>query len=78
MKLATFFKSSTGGIFTELLAVSESSINIKVRLHWTFFVILFISAVTCKHRRLHGSEIVQHLQKWKCYNVDQDHFRKPL
>ena len=63
MKLATFFISSTVGIFTKLLGVSESSIKIKVRLRWTLFVILFISAVTCKHRRLHGSEIVEHLQK---------------
>ena len=77
MKLATFFISSTVGIFTKLLGVSESSIKIKVRLRWTLFVILFISAVTCKHRRLHGSEIVEHLQKWKSYNVDQYHFRKP-
>ena len=63
MKLAAFFISSTVGIFTKLLGVSESSIKIKVRLRWTLFVILFISAVTCKHRRLHGSEIVEHLQK---------------
>ena len=63
MKLATFFISSTVGIFTKLLGVSESSIKIEVRLRWTLFVILFISAVTCKHRCLHGSEIVEHLQK---------------
>ena len=78
MKLATFFISRTGGIFTKLIAVSESSMKLKFRLHWTIFIILLTLAVICKHRLLHGSEIVHHLQNWKCYNVDQDHSRKSL
>ena len=48
MKLATFFISITRRIFTKLLAISESSVKIKVRLHWTFVVILLTSAVICE------------------------------
>ena len=66
--------SSTRRIFKRLLGVSESSIKIKVRLQWALFVTLLI----CKERLLHGNEIVQYLQNYKCYNVNQDHFRKPL
>ena len=61
MKLATFFISITRRIFTKLLAISESSIKIRVRLHWTFVVILLTSAVICEQRLLQGSEIVQYL-----------------
>ena len=49
MKLETFFISSTRLIFTKLLAVSESSIKIKVRFHLTLFEILFSSAVIYKN-----------------------------
>ena len=66
MKLATFFISS-----------NESSIKIKVRSHWTLFLILLALAV-CKQRILYENEIVQYLQNCKCYNAEQDHFRKPL
>ena len=44
----------------------------------TLFVIVFTSAVICKQRLFHGNEIVQYLQNYKRYDVDQDHFRKPL
>ena len=78
MKLKTFFISSTRCIFTKLLGISESSIEIKVRSHRTLFVISFASAFICKQRLLHRNEIVQYLENCKCYNDGQDHFRKPL
>ena len=55
------FISSTRRIFTKLLAVSESSIKMKVRSHWTLFVILLTSAVICKQKRLPGNEIAHYL-----------------
>ena len=50
MKLAIFFLSSTRHIFRNLLAVSESSRKIQVKLHWTLSLILLTSAVICKQR----------------------------
>ena len=61
MKLATFFISSSRRIFTKLLAVSESSIKIKVKFHLTLFEILLSTAVIYKQKLLHGNEIVQYL-----------------
>ena len=78
MKLASLFIWSTRRILTKLLAVSESSIKIKVRLHLILFRILLTSAGICKQRLLHGNEIVQYLQNCKRDNVDQDQFRKLL
>ena len=78
MKISTFFISSARGIFTKLLAVSESSMKIKVRFHWTRFMILLTSAVIWKQILLQGNEIVQYLQNSKYYNVGQEHFRKPF
>ena len=73
-----FFILRTRHIFRKLLSVSESSIKIKVRLHWALFLIFLTSAVICKQRLLHRNELVQYLQNCKSYNVDQDHFRKLL
>ena len=78
MKLATFFISSTRRIFKKLLAVPESSIKVKAKSQLTLFVILLTSVLTCKQRLLDDYEIVQYLQNCKCYNLGQDHFRKPL
>ena len=39
MKPATFFISSTRYPFSQLLALSESSIKLKIRFHWTLFAI---------------------------------------
>ena len=61
MKLAKFCISSTRRISTKLLAISESSTKINIRLHLTLTVILFTSAVICKQRLLHGNEISQYL-----------------
>ena len=77
MKLAMFLISSTKRIFTKLLSVSKSSIRIKVG-HIGHFLILFTSAVICKQRFLYGNEIAQYHQNCKYYNVEQNHFRKPL
>ena len=44
----------------------------------TFFQILLTSKVICKQRLLHEHKIGQYLQNWKCYDVYQGHFRKPL
>ena len=76
MKLAKFFISSTRHIFTKLLSVSESSTKGSVKLGT--FPNLLTLAVICKQRRLHGNEIVQYLQNCKRYNIEQNHFRKPL
>ena len=71
-----FFISAARHIFTKLLAVSEISVKVKVRLRGALFVTLLTSAVICKQRFLHGNEIVQYFQKCKCYKVSQNHFRK--
>ena len=51
----------------KLLRFSESSLKIKVRSYRTFFVILLTSEVIFKQRLLHGNEIVQCFQNYKCY-----------
>ena len=78
MKLTTFFISAAWQVLTKLLAVYESPIKLKVRLHWALLVTLLISAVICKQRLLYGNEIVQYLQNSKCYKISKDHFRKTL
>ena len=37
-----------------------------------------MSADICEQRLSHGNEVVQYSQNYKCYDVDQDHFRKHL
>ena len=39
---------------------------------------MLTSAVIYKPKLLHENEIVQLLHNYKCYGVDQSHFRKPL
>ena len=78
MKLTTFFISSTRPIFTKLLDISVSLIKITARSQGTLFVILHTSVVISKQRLLHGNDTVQNFQNCKCYNVEQDYFRKPL
>ena len=78
MKLAKIFISRNRCILRKLLAISEMSVKIKVKLHWILFLILLTLADTCKQTLLHENEIVQYLQNCKCYIVGQDHFRKPL
>ena len=77
MKLVMFLISSTKLIFTKMLSVSESSVEIKLG-HIGHFLILLTSAVIYKQQFLYGNEIVQSRQNCKCYNIEQDHFRKPL
>ena len=62
MKLTTFFISRTKQIYAKTLTVSESEFKIKVMSPWPLFQLLLTSAVICKHRLLHESEIVQYLQ----------------
>ena len=82
MKLATFFISSIRRIFMKPLAISETSVTIKVRSYRTLFVLLLTSAVIYKQRIFHENEIVQYkkqnLQNCKCSNVGQEHFGKLL
>ena len=47
LKLATFFISSARGILKKLSTVSESSVKIKVKSHWTLSVILITSVAIC-------------------------------
>ena len=77
MNLATFFVSWSWRILKKLLAVSESSVKIKVRLPWTFFVIFLTSAVICKQRILHGKEIVQYLQNYNVITLAQTILKSP-
>ena len=39
---------------------------------------MLTSAIIYKQRLLHENEIVQLLHNYKCYDVDQSRFRKPL
>ena len=39
---------------------------------------MLTSAGIYKQRLLHENEIAQLLHNYKCYGVDQSHFRKPL
>ena len=77
MKLATFISRN----FSKLLAISESSLKEILGYIRLFFVILLTLAIICKQILLHENEILQYLQDFqdcKRYNVDQDHFKKPL
>ena len=53
---------------------SERTFKIKVTLRWTAFEILLTPAI----RVLHGKEIVQFLQNYKCHESGKGHSRKPL
>ena len=66
---ATFFISSTRRIFTKLLMVSESSIQIKIRSHRTLAVIFLASAVIFKQRLLRRNKILQYLKNSQRYNI---------
>ena len=61
---------------TVLLTFSKSSVKIKIRLRGTYFVILLTSSVISKQKPFHGNEIVQYFQNYRCYEIDQDYFRK--
>ena len=73
MKLI-FFILRTKQTYKKLSAVSERAFKIKTMSDQTIFEILFTSAL-CKQRLLHGNEMVQYLQNYKCYNVS---FRNTL
>ena len=57
---------------------SERTFEIKVRLPWTVFEILFTSAIMCIYRVLCGNEIAQYLQNYKRHEFDQGHSTKLL
>ena len=75
IELETILILSTRPIFTKLKCFWKFNKN---EVSATLFLILFTSAVICQLKLLHGSEIVQYLQNFKCYNVDEDHSRKHL
>ena len=56
----------------------ESKLKIKVMSLWIFFKIMFTSAVIYKQKLFHENEVVQLLHNYKCYGVEQSHFRKSL
>ena len=56
----------------------ERTFQITIALRWTIFKILLSSAVIRIQRVLHGKEIVQYVQSYKCHEVDQDHSKKLL
>ena len=57
---------------------SERSFKIKARSRWKSFQISLMSAVICIKRVLHGKEIVQYLQNYKRYEIDQGYSKKFL
>ena len=57
---------------------SERTFKIKVRLRWTAFEILLMSAIICVQRILHRNKIVQYLQNYKRHESGKGHSRKPL
>ena len=57
---------------------SEITFKIKVRSRWAVFEILLTSVVICVERVLCGKEIVQYVQNYKHYEVEQDHSKKLL
>ena len=57
---------------------SEITFKIKVRSRWTVFEILLTSVVICVERVLCGKEIVQYVQNYKHYEVEQDQSKKLL
>ena len=76
MKLTTFFLARTIENWAKRMLDSERTFKIKVRSYWTVFEISLISAVICISRVLHGKEVVQYLQNYKCHEVDQGHSKK--
>ena len=78
MKLATFYISRTKQIYTKTFIVTVCTCKVKAISPETLVKILLMSAVICKERRFQEHNTVQYLQNWKCQDVNQDHFRKPL
>ena len=74
MKLAASFILGTRCIFTKQLAISETSIKIKVRLHETLFLILLNTTVIYKTVAWKRDCAIS--SKLQSYNVGQKHFRK--
>ena len=73
-QFVAFNRMKRFGVCTHFYAASFSiKMFLKVRSHWTLFVILLTSAAICKQKFLHGNEIVQYLQNCKCKNVARDH-----
>ena len=56
----------------------SSGYNNEPKRHCKLYTLTFVATATCKQRLLHGNEIVQYFQNYKCYNTDRDHFRKHL
>ena len=75
---ALFFILTTRDIYTKQSTFSERSVNIKVRSPWIFFAVLHTLVVTWKQRLLHGIEIAQYFQNYKCDDVGRDRIRKHL
>ena len=78
MKLTTFFISRTKQIYATTLTISESTFKMKVMPLWTHFELLLMSAVICKQRLLHKSQIVQYLQNYKYQDINSRPFQKAL
>ena len=78
MKIATLFLAKTIESYVKWMLDSEKTFKINERLPWTVLEILLMSAIICIEKVLHGNEIVQHLQNYKCHEFDQGHSRKFL
>ena len=78
IKLTTFFNSKTNAIYLNPLIAYESKLKIKVTSPWIFFYIMLKLSVIKKQKCLHENEIVQVFHNYKCYGVEQRHFRHPL
>ena len=58
--------------------VYETKLKIKIATLWTFFPNYAYVSSFLQTKNLHENEIVQLLYNYKCYKIDQNHFRKPL
>ena len=58
--------------------VYETQLKIKIATLWTFFPNYAYVSSFLQTKNLHENEIVQLLYNYKCYKIDQNHFRKPL
>ena len=63
-------------IETKPIADPKSTWKINIRLPWTVFQILLMSAVICIWKSLLGNEIKQDLKTYKYHNVNQDHSKR--
>ena len=61
-----------------VLTVSEGRFELKAISRWTIFRNFCSISSYLQTKTSHENEIAQYLQNYKCQEVNQSHFRKPL